>query len=454
VSASSIEVARKVADAVLFEGYLLYPYRANSAKNRARWQFGVLAPRPAAGDEQGGEPWFAQSECLVEPDDAVELTLTVRFLQVERRDGEVPWDEGVVREVTGTVSLAAGAEEQVIDFAQPGGEETRDGVTRRRWPLAGVVRVAVTGLEGPYGLLRVRVRVENHSAADHGPDAPREQMLRYAMVGTHTLLALTGGAFVSLLEPPEWARSAVETCENLHTWPVLVGTGRTDVMLSSPIILYDYPEIAPESPGDLYDATEIDEILTLRTMTLTDEEKSAARATDPRAAAIVDRIDAMPGEVLERLHGAVRYLRRVTDGPAAPPGPPTLTTPTEPARPAGPSGVDLAEGPPPLPDPSQPWWDPGADRSVSPETDAAPVTGGWAARGSRVRLRPATRGRDAQDMFLRERIATVQAVLFDVDGATHLAVTLDDDPAADLHQWYGRYLYFAPDEVELLEEEA
>jgi hypothetical protein len=91
---------------------------------------------------------------------------------------------------------------------------------------------------------------------------------------------------------------------------------------------------------------------------------------------------------------------------------------------------------------------------VSPETDAVPVTGGWAARGSRVLLRPAVRGRDAQDMFLRERLATVQAVLFDVDGSTHLAVTLDDDPAADLHQWYGRYLYFAPDEVELIEEEA
>jgi hypothetical protein len=266
-------------------------------------------------------------------------------------------------------------------------------------------------------------------------------MLRYAMVGTHTLLALTGGAFVSLLDPPEWARGAVEACENLHTWPVLVGADRTDVILSSPIILYDYPEIAPESPGDLYDATEIDEILTLRTMTLTDEEKSAARATDPRAAAIVDRIDAMPAEVLERLHGAVRYLRRVTDRSAAPAAPP------EPSR------IDLAEGPPPLPDPTQPWWDPGADRSVSPETDAVPVTGGWAARGSRVRLCPATRGRDAQDMFLRDRLATVQAVLFDVDGSTHLAVTLDDDPAADLHQWYGRYLYFAPDEVELIEEE-
>jgi hypothetical protein len=287
--------------------------------------------------------------------------------------------------------------------------------------------VGTTPIEGPYGLLRVRVRVENRTPFDGGPDAPRADLLPHALVATHTLLAVSGGAFVSLLEPPEWARPAAVSCENRHTWPVLVGP---DVMLSSPIILYDHPEIAPESAGEFYDGTEIDELLALRTMTLTDEEKCEARATDPRAAAVVDRVDAMPGEVLERLHGAVRYLRRVTgDAPAVP-------RPAEPAM---------------APEPAVPWWDPGADRSVSPDTDSLPVAGGKAARGSRVRLRPSGRGADAQDMFLRERIATVEAVFFDVDGSGHLAVTLDDDPGAELHRWFGRYLYFAPDEVELVE---
>ncbi len=81
-------------------------------------------------------------------------------------------------------------------------------------------------------------------------------------------------------------------------------------MLSSPIILYDHPEVAPESQGDLFDATEIDEILALRVLTLTDDEKDEARRTDARAAAIVDRIDAMSPEVWARLHGAMRPLRR------------------------------------------------------------------------------------------------------------------------------------------------
>ena len=121
---------------------------------------------------------------------------------------------------------------------------------------------------------------------------------------------------------------------NLHTWPVLVGEEEDrDVILSSPIILYDYPQVAAESPGEMFDATEIDEILALRTMTLTDDEKAEARATDSQAAAIIDRMDTLPAEILDRLHGAVRYLRKST------------------AKTAGePENV--------------PWWDPGADASV------------------------------------------------------------------------------------------
>jgi hypothetical protein len=200
--------------------------------------------------------------------------------------------------------------------------------------------------------------------------------------------------FLSQIDPPLWAAAAAKACRNEHTWPVLVG----EVMLSAPIILYDHPVIAPESPGDFFDSTEIDELLTLRTMTLTDEEKRAARATDPRAAELLDRVDTMPPEVLERLHGAVRYLRRATG-------------PVEPERVAVPGG------------------------SVGP--------------GSRVRLRPSGRA-DAQDMFLRDRTATVEAILSDVDGSTHLALTLDDDPGADLNREMGRFLYFAPDDVEVV----
>jgi len=203
---------------------------------------------------------------------------------------------------------------------------------------------------------------------------------------------------------------------------VLVGEGgERDVVLSSPIILDDYPQIAPESPGDLCDATEIDEILTLRTMTLTEEEKREARATDARAAAIIDRVDSMPQEMLERLHGAIRHLRD-----AAPD-----------------RGAETADAP---------WWNPGADASVDPEKDSVQIGDATVAKGTRVRLCPGARGADAQDMFLAGRTAVVEGVFLDVEDKRYLAVTLEDDPAADLHQWHGRFFYFAPDEVEPIEE--
>ncbi|MGH3327826.1 MAG: hypothetical protein ACRDPT_08565 [Streptomycetales bacterium] len=426
---AALDVGRRVADAVLLEGYVLYPYRASAQKNRVRWQFGVLTPREAASTE----PWFSQTECLVEPGARPALDITARFLQVRSRTGALPWDEGVVHEVPVTAPLDRPGPEQRFPFEIEGGEDAEDvdghRVLRRRWPLSGVITVGVERLEGPYGLLKLRVRVENHTPwkapgrpehSDPEP-VPRETVIRHALVSTHALLAAHDAVFVSLLDPPEWARPSAESCTNQHTWPVLVGGGN-QAMLSSPIILYDHPEIAPESPADLCDATEIDEILTLRTMALTDEEKAEARATDARAAGIIDRVDTMPAEVLERLHGAVRYLRD--------------------ASATGRTGAP-------------PWWDPGVDRSVSPEHDSVQVPGGRAAKGSKVVLWPGGRGAgrrltDAQDIFLKGRVATVTAVLFDVDGGSHLAVTFDDDPAADLHEWYGRYLYFTPDEVQLV----
>jgi len=446
---SRFDLALQVADTVLYEGYVLYPYRASAQKNQMRWQFGVLVPRDwsEAGSE---EPWSSQTECLVEPRDAAMLRVKVRFLQAQRKSVEaddgrgglapvaslrvgetdyIAWDEGFEQEIDAEFRLAEliGGE-RVVPIEIAGGRDVEriepvgtSRVIRERWPLSGLLRVAAERLAGPYGLVKIRVRVENLTPWN-APGAGRDEALRRSLLTAHSLLNLTDAAFVSLLEPPEWARPAVASCDNRQTWPVLVGApGQRDLVLSSPIILYDYPAIAPESPGHLFDATEIDEILTLRTMTLTDEEKREARATDPRAAAVIDRVDSMPQEMLDRLHGSIRFLRDVT-GPHEP----------EPVQ-------------------ETPWWDPAADSSVSPETDSVFAGGVEIARGSRVRLAPGTRRADAQDMFLIGRIATVEAVIFDIDDGAYLAVTLADDPNADIAVSHGRFLYFSPDEVEPLE---
>jgi hypothetical protein len=204
-----------------------------------------------------------------------------------------------------------------------------------------------------------------------------------ALLGTHLLLTVPGGRFLSLTDPPDWAAAAAGACRQRGLHPVLMD-GNGEVALAAPFILSDHPQIAPESLGDFYDATEIDELLTLRTLTLTDEEKRQVRATDPRSAALLDRVEHTSVEAMVRLHGAVR-------------------------------------------DPEPPFI---------------------VAAGTRVRLRPGARRTDAQDMFLVGKLATVEALFRDVDGRDCYAVTVDDDPARELFRANGRYLYFYADELE------
>jgi hypothetical protein len=465
-----LEHARRVADAILFEGYLLYPYHQAAQKNQVRFQFGVLMP-PGYAAVDACEPSASQTECLLECRDDAEIRVLVRFLQLQRRtvqavspeDGELhdvgtlyidgteytAWDEAAEREqrVTARVSALLAGDRNLEFHIGPG--QSAEDVTDRRgrlagrlvrdWsPLDGVIRLHAERVAGPYQALKLRLQVENHSL----PPAEmrsRSDGLRYALIAAHSLIAAPGGTFLSMTDGPEWAAAEVAACQNVGTWPVLAGPDDCrDLTLSSPVILYDHPEVAAESAGELFDATEIDEILTLRTLTLTDDEKRQARATDSRAAELMDRLDDMPPEMLERMHGAIRYLRSAGPGPVA----------------AG-SRIPPEEQDWPAPEitdrPSVPWWDPGADASVSPASDYVLVGSVPVARGSRVLMQPGARRADAQDLFLAGREAIVEAVLKDVDGQVHLAVTPVDDPAADLQSSHGRFLYFAPDEVAPLE---
>ncbi len=416
-----------VADAVLYEGYLLYPYRRSSTKSQMRWQFGVLAPRdwiqahgvPDPGVAGSAESWFQQADCLVEARGTARVRVRLRFLQLQRRqlaerlpggelravdslEGQLSFDEALPRDIEVCAELGELLGDERCQPIRVDGEENGEAVldehgttvgrlTRTSWPVAAVLRMSAEPAAAPFALHRLRIRVENAVRLEE-PGVARDVALRRSLIAVHLLLEVSAGRFLSLLDPPEWAAAAAAGCQNRHVFPVLAGP-RENVMLCSPIILYDQPRIAPESPGDLHDAAEIDEILSLRTRTLTDDEKREARATDPRAAAIVDRADAMPAELMARLHGAVRSL-----------------------------------GPP----------------------DGVLVDGVRVGPGSRVRLHPRGRGTDAYDMFVAGRTAKVHAIRHDVDGSVHIAVTVDDDPAAELHEWYGRYFHFSPEEVQPL----
>jgi hypothetical protein len=166
---------------------------------------------------------------------------------------------------------------------------------------------------GQNGVIKVTVGIKNSTPVE--PSRIRADALPYSLISAHSILNVEDGQFVSQIDPPENLKSLATECRNVGTWPVLVGEeGERDTMLSSPIILYDYPQIAPESPGSLFDGTEIDEILSLRILTMADEEKHEMRQSDERARQILERTESMPPEQFMKLHGVLRSLHPAIGG--------------------------------------------------------------------------------------------------------------------------------------------
>jgi hypothetical protein len=341
-----------IVKAVLYEGYMLYPYRPSAVKNRQRFNFGVVYPRAYSEAQGGTDACTMQTECLVSGNEKTQCLVRVRFLRMVTRsveklltpaaelpslaeahaekverlevNGKIfqPWQEAVEEaiEVTEFNLSALAAQPMQWPFRLSSRDELeaiRDErgliigvIQREKASISGVVELAALCVQP--GLFKLTTRISNGSRMNRLGPVSRDEALGHALVSAHTILEARGGEFVSLVDPPELYRNSASACQNVGTWPVLVGEeGQRDTMLSSPIILYDYPEIAPESPGDLFDGAEIDEILSLRIMTMTDEEKQEMRQSDDRARKILERTEALPEEQFMKLHGALRGLRAV-----------------------------------------------------------------------------------------------------------------------------------------------
>jgi hypothetical protein len=265
-------------------------------------------------------------------------------------------------------------------------------------------------------IFKITVRILNLTSFEGASEMNRDEALMRSFVSTHTILGVRECEFVSLLEPPEQFREIAADCSNVGTWPVLVGEeGERDTMLSSPIILYDYPQIAPESAGDLFDGTEIDEILTLRIMTLTEDEKREMRQVDERARELLDRIEALSVEQLMKLHGAVRNLRPLDE-----------------------EGRLMNS------------WDPLEEKS---RLNHIRIGGVDLKTGDRVRLWPRECGTDIFDMALKGKTATIESIEQDYEDRIYLAVTVDDDPGKDFgdQRMPAHRFFFSPEEVEPLD---
>lgn len=343
-----------IVKAVLYEGYMLYPYRPSAVKNRQRFNFGVVYPRVYSDAQRGTDAWTMQTEILVQGSDQTECVVRVRFLRMVARsiaklrtpmseltsvtDANI---EMVERLEIGGRSFQSWQEavEETIELtefnltalvAQPmqwpfrlSSRQEREAIRDERGLIVGIIlrnkarvagKIELAAARSEQGVFKLTARILNDTHIEAFVPLTRDEALARSLVSAHTILEVRDGEFVSLVDPPESYRLFATACQNVGTWPVLVGEeGERDTMLSSPIILYDYPQIAPESPGDLFDGAEIDEILSLRILTMTDDEKQEMRQSDDRARHILERTEALPAEHFAKLHGALRGLRPSTE---------------------------------------------------------------------------------------------------------------------------------------------
>jgi hypothetical protein len=415
--------AEKIAAAVLYEGYMLYPYRATSTKNVQRWNFGTLYPQNYAEAQRPAESYCLQTECLVNSEGDARLDVQVRFLHLVRKPRAVSndWDEGIERSCKlkdlSVVQLVGTPLSYDFSF------HATESVTNKEFnavvapkAIAGRLTVQTTLLQN--GLHKLSLKVLNITPIKSIEDCARSEAMLQAFVSAHVLLGVTGGEFVSLLDTPEEFREAAAGCRNIGVFPVLVGPeGRKSMMLCSPIILYDYPQVARESAGDFFDGTEMDEMLALRVLTLTDEEKQEMRSGDERARKILERTESLPQDFLMKVHGAIRGMRPVSEA--------------------------IVEEFPMMEN-----WDPLAERAAP---ESVRVFGVELRAGDRVRLWPQKKA-DIMDMALEGKVALIEAIEQDFEDNIQLAVVVDDDPGREfgMMRQPGHRFFFSPEEVEPL----
>ena len=341
----------ELVDTLLWEGHQLYPYTPSATKNATPTPFGIVYPPAYAA---GSPHTFARLklQCIATGTDSF----------------------------SGTVVCLQGGEERRIELSleQPEADFAFGHVSGRAWMTT----------EDFGGMIRVTVAVENETEVEEG--LTRTEALESSLLSTHVVVRCApGGRFMSPIAPPDEVATAVMTCANVNTYPVLATPG-DDAVLGAAIILPDHPQIAPESRGSLFDSTEIEQALLLHVLALSDGERA---------------VKATPEEIMA-LHGRVT----ISD---------------------------------PAPEPSAE-----ADADVRGEQSIV-VDGRTFVRGRRVVLRPEA-NRNAQDHLLDGRSATIERIYIDYDEQVHLCVTVDDDPGQDIMRDIGRYLYFKPTEVEVI----
>jgi hypothetical protein len=387
------DALEQLVESLLYEGYALYPYTPGATKNSTPTPFGIAYP-PVYAETLSSTFDHLELRCVLQaPPDAV-LSAQVRLLVAsgERHQAQAR-----------SVALAGA---MVGALAEAPAEREAEVQCDDSPPLVASLRLSAQPVaDGEY---EVVFRVENRTLVRSGLD--RAGALARSLLSTHPIVRVAGGRFVSALERP---------CGSVNTFPVLASAG-DDAVVGAAIVIPDHPQIAPESRGGLFDSTEIEEALLLHVKVLSDGEREEIGRSDPAIREMIERADSATPEDIIALHGRV-----------------TLRDP-EPAE----TVRDPQTDEPPVEPPGL------VDPTVG-ELEAT-VKGVTFRRGGKVVIRPPADS-DIQARMLDGRTATVERIMTDYDGKTHLGLTIDDDPGQELMRDTGRFLYFFANEVEVVE---
>ena len=266
---------------LLYEGYALYPYTESATKNATPTPFGIVYP-PAYAEETDGAFDRLRLDGVVQGAGATRVGAEVRFLQAAGAEGHRAHERRLALQAATLTELASAPQTEAFRFDALGGR----------------IRCSAELLQSEVW----RVSLCVHNTTPSAPDATRAAALEKSLISTHPVLTLSGGVFVSPLERDGDLGRAVESCVSVNTYPVRA-TSEDDVLLGAAIVLPDHPELAPESGGDLFDGTEIEEALVLHILALSDGEREQIGRDDPAIRAVVERVgSATPADLL-RLHG-------------------------------------------------------------------------------------------------------------------------------------------------------
>jgi hypothetical protein len=339
-----LSTLEKITQTVLYEGYSVFPYRRSSTKNVKPVPFGTIYPQVY----QKHHPEVhstTQTECIIQGSAETTVEITVRFLHLQRkRLLKIDFERFGQNQFQGSDAIEAGGEThssgwraierkiklgkhkiaELIDHPLKEeltfeDEQSSEMIYHEDGKIAGNIILKQSEISGNVNVLakpvgieeegyKITVKITNTTRADHPESCTRDEIYEQSFLSTNTILQAEEGTFISQADPPETWEKVSETLKNINTWPVLVEKDDRKI-LSSPIILYDYPEIAPESLGDLFDSTEIEELLLLQIAALPEKEKKEIDQADGKMEAMLRRIENSTPEDLMKLHGRLTEIK-------------------------------------------------------------------------------------------------------------------------------------------------